>query len=284
MTARPTVKLGRGMAALMGESASAELSLQNISVDALEPGPYQPRGPIEELSLLELAASIRTQGVLQPILVRRDPGGADRFQIIAGERRWRAAMLADRGTVPCHVRDVNDRQASEIGLIENLQRSDLNALEEAAGYRRLMDEFGLTQQNLAESVGRSRPHVANGLRLLGLPEAVQSHLRNGAITAGHARAILSHPDPVAAADQIIARGLSVRQAEALVERSQTEQSRAAPAAVKPTRDADLVAVETDLSERLGLRVVLQSRGDGGSLTLHYVNLDQLDHVLARLGR
>ena len=284
MTARPPMKLGRGMAALMGESASAESSLQDLSVDALDPGPYQPRGPIEPASLQDLAASIRQQGVLQPILVRRDPSGAERYQILAGERRWRAAMLADRTTVPCHVRDVNDRQASEIGLIENLQRSDLNALEEAAGYRRLMDDFGLTQQHLADSVGKSRPHIANVLRLLGLPEAVQSHLRNGSLTAGHARAILGHPDPAAAAEQIIARGLSVRQAEALVERSMTPGISIPPAAAKPPRDADLVAVETDLSERLGLRVVLQSRGEGGSLTLHYVNLDQLDHVLARLGR
>ncbi len=284
MNTRPTAKLGRGMAALMGESASAESSLQDIAVDDLEPGPYQPRGPIDPSSLQELAASIRTQGVLQPILVRRDPAGAERYQIIAGERRWRAAMLADRTTVPCHVRDVNDRQASEIGLIENLQRSDLNALEEAAGYRRLMDEFGLTQQHLADGVGKSRPHIANVLRLLGLPEAVQLHLRNGALTAGHARAILGHPDPTLAAEQIIARGLNVRQAEALAERSHVNDKPATPAAEKPARDADLVAVETDLSERLGLRVVLQSRGESGSLTLHYVNLDQLDHVLARLGR
>ena len=280
---RAPARLGRGLAGLMGDvEPGGESVLQDIDTQAIDPNPHQPRGTIDPASLAELVASIQAQGVLQPILVRRHPSDAGRYQIVAGERRWRATMLADLPTVPCHVREMSDEQASAAALVENLQRTDLSSLEEAEGYRRLMSEFGLTQQRLGSAVGKSRSHVANTVRLLSLPESVQRHLRSGALTAGHARALLGHANPERAADTVLRRGLNVRQTEALVEQAQSPER---PSTGSPKAfDADAASVEADLAARLGLRVVLKTQGNAGSLTLHYSTLEQLDFVLAQLGR
>lgn len=273
------------MAGLMGEAdtgSTHDSALQDIPTDLIDPNPHQPRGAIEPASLTELVASIQAQGVLQPILVRQSESNAGRYEIVAGERRWRATIIADRATIPCHVRVMSDEQASAAALVENLQRSDLTPLEEAEGYRRLMAEFGVTQQRLGHAVGKSRSHIANSVRLLDLPEPVQVHLRSGALTPGHARALLGHADPEQAAALVLRRGLNVRQTEALVER--THQPAPVQNVKEHPSDADAASVESDLTERLGLKVVLKTHGQRGSLTLHYTSLEQLDHVLARLGR
>ncbi|MDE2201063.1 MAG: ParB/RepB/Spo0J family partition protein, partial [Rhodospirillales bacterium] len=209
---------------------------------------------------------------------RPAPGKAGRYQIIAGERRWRAAQAAGLHEVPALVRDLSDSDAMAAGLVENLQRQDLNAIEEAEGYRRLVDEFTMTQEALAAAVGKSRSHVANMMRLLNLPPAVQAEVKGGALSAGHARALLAHPEPAKAALAVIAGGLSVRQTEALATRKP-----ASPAAERP-KDPETAALERDLSERLGLKVEISFNGSGGSLRILYRSLDQLDGVLALLGR
>ncbi len=280
-------RLGRGLAALLGDAPSAAMSASSVGVldtDLLTPNPFQPRARISDDDLRELAASIRTQGVLQPILVRPNPNQAGHFQIIAGERRWRAARLAGVATVPCFIRDMGDTDVSAAALVENLQRKDLNPIEEAEGFRRLIEDFGLTQEELGAAIGKSRSHVANLLRLLSLPGDVIEHVRAGSLSAGHARAALACPDPSRAAEQMIANGLSVRQAEAL--------STARPLPAQPSQThrpqsdstADLRAVEADLAERLGLSVAISFNGRGGTVSLRYQTLDQLDHIIARLGR
>ena len=239
---------------------------------------------MREPQLQELAASIRAQGVLQPLLVRPNPDRNGRYQIIAGERRWRAAKLAGLHELPCFIRAMSDAEAAAAALVENLQRQDLNPIEEAEGFRRLLDEFGLTQEDLGAAIGKSRSHVANLLRLLNLPEPVIEHVRAGTLTAGHARAALACPDPVAAANLMIARSMSVRQAEALSANpladagQRIDSKRATPEAA-----ADLAAVERDLSEQLGLRVSISFGGRGGAVTLRYQTLDQLDYLIAKLG-
>lgn len=271
-------RLGRGLAALLGEQPAAQVMPQTLPVDRLEPGPFQPRRDMEPDALSELAASIRLQGVLQPILVRPHPDGPGRFQIIAGERRWRAAQLAQLHEVPVHARTLSDSEAMAAALVENLQRQDLNALEEAEGYRRLLEEFGLTQDQLGGAVGKSRSHVANSLRLLNLPPTAQAELRRGTISAGHARALLAHPDPERALAAVLARGLNVRQAEALA------QTAARPPA-RPRADhhsPEIAALERELADCLGLRVELGFAGAGGTVRIHYRDLDQLDGLLARL--
>jgi ParB family chromosome partitioning protein len=231
---------------------------------------------MEPEALAELAQSIRTRGILQPLLVRPHPAASDRYQIVAGERRWRAAQAAGLHEVPTLVRELSDAEAAGAALVENLQRHDLNAIEEADGYRRLMQEFGLTQDGVAETVGKSRSHVANTLRLLNLPNTVKDEVRRGTISAGHARALLSLPDPQAAALDVIARGLSVRQTEALSERpARSALPTAAPDSV--TRN-----IERDLSERLGLRVQISPMGKGGAIRIHYQDLDQLDGIITLL--
>ena len=281
MTAPP--RLGRGLASLLGDGKpnSANASAGMTAIDLLEPNPFQPRGTIDDDALAELADSIRQQGVLQPVLIRRHPTLNGRFQLIAGERRWRAAALAGLTSIPSYIRDLTDTAASAAALVENLQRQDLNAIEEAEGYRRLLDEHGLTQDELARAIGKSRSHVANLLRLLNLPESVLTSVRNGELTAGHARAALAFPDPQAAADMMIARGLSVRQAERLAADDDGSARQPAP---KPESSADLRSIEAELSEHLGLRVAISGKGQSGTVTLRYQTLDQLDHLIARLGR
>lgn len=196
------------------------VGVSSLPVEALVPGPFQPRQDMQPEALEELAQSIRERGILQPILVRPDPDQPGQYQIIAGERRWRAAQLAQCHDVPVHVRDLDEADAMAAALVENLQRADLNPVEEAEGLNRLQEDYNLTQEDLAKAIGKSRPHVANMLRLLRLPEAVRTELKTGNLSAGHARALLSHPNPVAAAAEVISRGLSVRQTEALTEGSE----------------------------------------------------------------
>jgi ParB family chromosome partitioning protein len=274
-------RLGRGLSALLGDVAAAPTAnpagLRQLPVASIEPGPFQPREAMDEAALAELAASVREHGVLQPILVRPLKGQLHRFQIIGGERRWRAAQAAGLHEVPTLVRDFSDREAMAAGLVENLQRQDLNALEEAEGYGRLVEQFGLTQEALAKAVGKSRPHVANTLRLLHLPERVRNLLREGALTAGHARALLTARDPVALALQVVDRGLNVRQAEALASAKElpARAERAPP-------DAATRALEQELAAHLGLRVSIRHGGRGGQVVLSYRDLDQLDGLVRLL--
>lgn len=285
--------LGRGLSALLGEEASARDDRGDgtklAAIELLKPNRYQPRRYFDDEALAELAASIRTNGLVQPILVRRLPGnaapGEPLWEIIAGERRWRAAQLARLHEVPIVVRELDDRAALEIAIVENVQRENLSAIEEAEGYRRLIDEFSYTQEKLAEAVGKSRPHVANLLRLLNLPAEVRLMVGDGRLSAGHARALLGTDDPVSMANDAIREGWNVRETErraAGPKRPGAGGTRAAaPAEVK---DADTAALERDLSNLLGLKVTVTFDGSGGALTIKYGTLDQLDDVLRRLGR
>jgi len=274
-------RLGRGLAALLGDrTESSRASILQLPVDVLESNPFQPRSGMDQTALDELTESIRVRGILQPLLARPHPGTSGRYQIIAGERRWRAAAAAGLHEVPVLVRDMPDSEAASAALVENLQRQDLNAIEEAEGFHRLLTEFGLTQETLAQAVGKSRSHVANTLRLLNLPLLVQTELRSGTITAGHARALLALSDPEAGMRAVIARGLSVRQTEALA----TQQPAAREVNNTQPRDPDLVAVERELTSHLGLKVQLSQRGRGGSIRIEYADLDQLEALLAVLRR
>lgn len=298
--------LGRGLSALLGEvgltpsgfstipndpanpaAAPVHNAMPNVPVAALEPSRFQPRRRFDEDSLQELADSIRVRGLLQPILVRPHPTQAGQYEIIAGERRWRAAQRAQLHEVPVLIKSLTDREAAEIALVENLQRRDLSPLEEAEGFRRLLDEFKHTQDELARALGKSRSHVTNTLRLLGLPDALKAQLEDGQLSAGHARALLSAADPEGVAAEVLAKGLSVRQTEALVaiagKAKANSTAKAKPQArVPPMRDTDVAALEQDLARSLGLKVALKTKGAGGELTLHYRTLEQLDDILSRL--
>ena len=279
-------RLGRGLAALLGEDTPVQprdASIQLLALDVLAPGPFQPRRQVDPAELAALADSIREQGVLQPILARPDPEAAGRYQIIAGERRWRAAQQAGLHEIPALVRVLTDVTAMAAALVENLQREDLNPIDEGEGYRRLIEDFALTQDRVAESVGKSRSHVANTMRLLKLPPAVQTELRRGAISAGHARALLTHPDPARAALAVIAQGLNVRQTEALTARQSDGDGLAKPREAR-VKDPDVLTLERDLQERLGVAVSISSKGDGGVLQFTYKHPDQLEGLLALLLR
>lgn len=279
-------RLGRGLAALMGESPSDAagshgLAVHSLSVDALEPGPFQPRASMVPEALAELVESIKARGILQPLLARRHPKDRERYQIIAGERRWRAAQQAGLHEVPVLLRDLSDSDAMAAALVENLQRQDLNAIEEAEGYKRLIEEFGLTQEDLGAAVGKSRSHVANCLRLLNLPASVRADVQAGKLSAGHARALLSHANPEIAARMVIDRGLNVRQAEALVT---NRPAGAAKTLSPPDKDPETEALERDLAEKLGLKVEISFDGRGGHVRLGYRTLEQLDTIIALLSR
>lgn len=281
-------RLGRGLAALIGdvgdESAALERtrSQRRVPIEFVKPNPRNPRRHFAEAELDELAASIRERGIIQPILVRTARGTVDQYEIVAGERRWRAAQRAGLHDVPVVLLEVSDREALELAIIENVQRADLNALEEANGYQALADEFKYSQDDIAKIVGKSRSHVTNTIRLLKLPDGVQDFIRTGKISAGHARALLGQPDPETLAQAIVAQGLSVRQAEAVV------QERAVQAGKTPTRrargekDTDTIALEKRLSDALGLVVTIAHRGSGGELKIRYKTLEQLDAVIRRI--
>jgi ParB family transcriptional regulator, chromosome partitioning protein len=274
-------QLGRGLAALFGEAdgvPSADPPGQRrVPIELIRPGVFQPRRRFAEPELEALAQSIREKGILQPLLVRPLAGEEADFELVAGERRWRAAQRLGLHDVPVIVRSITDSEALEIALVENLQRENLSPLEEAEAYSRLIEEFGRSQANLAEAVGKSRSHVANTVRLLSLPAPVRRRLDEAELSAGHARALLGAADPVALAEEVVRRGLNVRATERLVQRrAQTPTPEHRP------RDADTVALERELAAVLGLRVTLEPKKRGGALTLHYASLDQLDRVLSLL--
>lgn len=305
----PQKGLGRGLSALISEShvatatvkkTSATEALQpnanglsSVSVTKLHSGKYQPRTQFDEGMLTELAESINKNGIMQPIIARPSDKYAGKFEIIAGERRWRASKIAGLTEVPVIVRDISDKQALELALVENIQRQDLSPLEEAGGFQRLIEEFDYTQEELAGTVGKSRSHIANMLRLLSLPEEIKSMLNSGELSAGHARAILNAPDAVELAKEIAKRGLNVRQAEEASRRLQGHEKRSAPRANSPRggsqsyaqngpKDPDIMALEESLSENLGLRVSINDRGQSGEIVLAYDSLSQLDNILRRL--
>jgi ParB family chromosome partitioning protein len=283
MTKKP--HLGRGLSALLGaEETPADLGPQrSLAVDLLHPGRYQPRGRFAPEELEALAQSVRENGILQPILVRPHDKLGGHFEIVAGERRWRAAQLAQLHEVPIIVRSLDDRSTLEIALIENVQREDLTPLEEAEGYARLMSEFDYTQETLAERIGKSRSAIANLLRLRGLPEQVRAMITDGRLSVGHARALIGAADPLALAQEIVAKDLNVRQAESLAKKQKPDAARKKSAAgAAPGKDADTRALEHDLSLKLGLKVEVQFDGKGGRLILHYATLDQLDSVIEKL--
>jgi ParB family chromosome partitioning protein len=278
--------LGRGLSALLGESGEDYSQLDRVrgtkavAIEQLRPGKFQPRRHFAPEDMEALVASVREKGILQPILVRRDPNDPNRYEIIAGERRWRAAQAAQLHEIPVLVRDLSDSDALEVALIENVQRQDLSPLEEAEGYSRLMAEFSHTQDGLAQAIGKSRSHIANTLRLMSLPEEVKNLLETRALSAGHARALLNLADPVAAAKQVVREGLSVRQTEKLGQAIK-DKGRSGPAGVG-TKNSDLLALERRLSDALGLKVEVKEKGRGGSLIIAYRDPDQLQTVIDRL--
>jgi ParB family chromosome partitioning protein len=279
--------LGRGLSALLGDEAGAETPAEaskrpptHLPIAALRPGRFQPRTHFDEEEMAALTQSIRAQGILQPILVRRLADEPGAYEIVAGERRWRAAQAVPLHEVPVILRELNDGQALELALVENLQRQDLGALEEAEGFRRLMLEFSHTQEDLARVVGRSRSHVANMMRLLDLPEAVKALLSDGSITAGHARALLTAREPARLAKEVVRKRLNVRQTEQLAGREFQRAARAAKPA--PGKDSNILAMEHDLGEALGLKAEIEGRGPVGRLVLYYGSFDQLEDLCDRL--
>jgi ParB family chromosome partitioning protein len=284
-------RLGRGLAALIGEMdqpVAAMAGRPSISADRKVPielvsrNPKNPRKNFAEEELQDLASSIRQHGIVQPVVVRPLPD--DKYEIIAGERRWRAAQLAGLVEIPVIVRDVDDRTALELAIVENVQRSDLNPVEEALGYEQLIAEHGYTQNDLGEIIGKSRSHVANSLRLLKLPDPVRNMLFDGSLSAGHARALIPTSDPVALARTIVSRGLSVRDAERLAQNDIKAQTAPETKSVAPQKDPDTLALERSLSDRLGLDVKVSHKGEGGRLTIAYRSLEQLEEVCRLLER
>lgn len=284
-------RLGRGLAALIGEmdqvAPLGEQQAKPVNPDRMVPieliarNPRNPRRMFDESELHDLAASLRQHGIVQPVVVRTVSSG---YEIIAGERRWRAAQLAGLVEIPVIVRDVDDRTALEIAIVENVQRSDLNPLEEALGYEQLIAEHGYTQNDLGEIIGKSRSHVANSLRLLKLPEPVRDLLAGGKLSAGHARALVSTSDPTGLAKVIVNKGMSVRDAERLAQNDIKAQSEPAKPTVAPDKDSDTLALERSLSDALGLEVKISHRGGGGSIKINYRTLEQLEEVCRLLER
>ena len=280
--------LGRGLSALLGEAEDIAHAVdpahgvRELPIELVRRNPNQPRQSFPDAELEELAQSIRQSGVLQPILVRPAPGAAGEYEIVAGERRWRAAQKAGLHAIPALVRELGDDQAYEIAVVENVQRADLNALEEAQAYAALMRRMAYTQDQVANAVGKSRSHVANTLRLTQLPPPVQALVLDGRLSAGHARAILSAADPVGLAEQIVARGLSVRDAEALAKGAAKAKKASGPR--RAPKDTDTAALEADLEDVLGMSVDIVDRGGSGELRIKYQTLEQLDELCRRLTR
>jgi len=290
--------LGRGLSALMADiepkpteaetpATDAETAgpvEKTIAIDLISANPDQPRRQFSEDALDELASSIRQKGVIQPLILRPDPQDGQRYQIVAGERRWRAAQRAQLHELPAIIRDFDDSEVLEVAIIENIQRADLNALEEAEGYRQLMERFGHTQNQLAEAMGKSRSHIANLMRLLGLPAAVQEMLRDGVLSAGHARALITSDDPTTLARDVVAKGLSVRETERLAQKPKSGPSSAKPRS-KPRKDADTAALEGDLSAALGMPVSIEhdAASGEGRVSIRYKDLAKLDDLIRLLG-
>lgn len=292
-------RLGRGLASLIGEAAAASAPVQEVpppqqnslegeqrtlGLDQIRAGKLNPRREFRQEDLAELANSIRSKGLVQPIMVRPDPMSPGQYEIVAGERRWRAAQLAGLHRVPVIIRELGDKEVLELALIENVQRADLNAIEEALGYRELTERFSYSQEQLSDIIGKSRSHVANTLRLLRLPDSVQALVQLGKLTAGHARALIGREDAERLAEKIIADDLNVRAVEALVQG--TPDAAAAPAAQRKVRekDPDTRAFEKELTDALGLRVeIKRGSGESGNLVIKYGNFDQLEYIKMRLG-
>ncbi|MFN3953878.1 MAG: ParB/RepB/Spo0J family partition protein [Pararhodobacter sp.] len=284
--------LGRGLPALMAElgvnqntfdnpskdniAASTDKGVRSLPVESLQPNPDQPRRKFDEDALQDLAQSIQEKGIIQPLIVRLLPGQSERFEIVAGERRWRAAQLARLHEVPVLVREFSDSEVLEIAIIENIQRAELNAIEEAHGYQQLHEKFGHTQEKIATALGKSRSHIANLQRLLTLPEEVQSMVVSGKLTAGHARALITASDPLELAKKVVGAGLSVRQTEALARQVVGRKTAREPRSAK---DADTKVLEDDLSANLGMTVVIDHRAGGeGQVNIRYKSLEQLDQL------
>ena len=280
--ARPRA-LGRGLSALIGDEAAPTRGevqakgVRTLPVAFLRPNPHQPRKRFAEEELRELAASLRDKGVLQPILARPVHGEANAFEIVAGERRWRAAQLANLHDVPVLVREISDSESLELALIENIQRADLNAIEEAGAYQELMDRYGYTQETISQHVGKSRSHVANTLRLLKLPESVKAYVWEGKLSAGHARTLIGQPDPEILAKAMVDDLITVRQAEAV------KKTGKKPAHRLPVKDPNIAAYESSISSVLGLKVQIAHHGDkGGEVRISYKSLEQLEEIVHRL--
>ena len=283
--------LGRGLSALMadieqtvgdkGPSSSERRSDMLVPIENVHPNPDQPRRHFDVDALNDLAGSIRSKGIIQPLVVRAHPEKTGEYEIVAGERRWRASQLAQLHELPIVVREFSDLDVLEIAIIENIQRADLNPIEEAIGYRQLMDKFGHTQEQMAEALGKSRPHIANVLRLLALPKDVQAFVINGSLSSGHARALITAPNASDLARVVVARGLSVRQTEKLVKEPKAPSKDRMP---RPAKDADTRALEGDLSADLKMAVsITHNPGqEGGSITIRYKNLEQLDELCRHL--
>ena len=291
--AQPQAKkrLGRGLAALIGDDTTEEglvedvRTLRHMPIEFLTRNPRNPRRRFSEDDLADLTASVREKGLLQPIVVRQVEGGTNQYEIVAGERRWRAAQQAGIHEVPVIIRTFSDGEALEIALIENIQRADLNPIEEAQGYQQLIDHFSYTQQQLADSIGKSRSHIANTLRLLNLPEKIRDYLTEGALTAGHARALVATDAPESLAEKIVKLGLSVRDAEDLARKPDAGTAKAKSKSNGEVKDADTMALEKTLTEVLGLKVAIVHQGDaGGEVRVRYKTLEQLDDVCKRLNR
>lgn len=280
--------LGRGLSALLGEAeeiahaSDPAAGVRDIPIELIHRNAAQPRQTFDEAELAELEASIRDKGVLQPILVRPSPSREGEFEIVAGERRWRAAQRAGLSAIPALVRTLGDLEAFEIAIIENIQRADLNSIEEARAYASLMGQLGVTQEEAAKRLGKSRSHVANTMRLLQLPPGVQDHLIAKRLTAGHARALLTAENAEALADKIVAEGLSVRDTEALTrEKAVAPKKTSGP---RRSKDADTASLEVDLEDALGMSVDITDRGGAGAVTIKYASLEQLDEICRRLMR
>jgi ParB family chromosome partitioning protein len=303
-TLKPASKpapLGRGLSALFGDADASyqpkpiqpktaavpapvsDRGLRTMPLAWLQPGAYQPRRSFDEDAIKGLAESIRERGILEPLLVRPLSDMKDAYEIIAGERRWRASQICGLHEVPVIIRDITDREALEFGIIENVQRQDLSPLEEAEGYQRLIDEFSYTQETIAKTVGKSRPHIANMLRVLTLPAAVKQMISSGELTLGHARTLVTAQNPLALAKEIVKKQLNVRQAENLAKHSSgrpivTKKNNEAA----PTENQDVLALEKELERVIGLKVKIKTEGKAGSLTLFYKDLDQLDEIIRKL--
>ena len=281
-------RLGRGLAALIGDvgeetkTTERARSQRRVPIEFLKPNARNPRRHFSDEELDELASSVRERGIIQPIVVRPVRGAGESYEIIAGERRWRAAQRAGLHEVPIVSVDASDAEALELAIIENVQRSDLNPLEEAGGYQSLIEEFHHTHDDVAKIVGKSRVHITNTLRLLKLSEPIKAYIQAGKLTAGHARMLVGQPNAEALAHDIVARGLNVRQVEALARASGAKGAKGSKSGRRSGKDADTVALEKRLSDVLGLTVSVDHRGKGGVLHIHYSDLDQLDDVLRRL--
>ncbi|MCU0831535.1 MAG: ParB/RepB/Spo0J family partition protein [Rhizobiaceae bacterium] len=287
-------RLGKGLAALIGELDSPQRpqaatgagvetaaigAASEIAIGLVSPNPANPRRAFNDAELADLAESVRAHGVVQPVIVRPAPGRPGAYELIAGERRWRAAQRAGLERIPVLIKPVDDKTALELAIVENVQRADLNAVEEAAGYQQLIDIYEYSQNDLAQVIGKSRSHVANTLRLLRLPETVRAHIISGALSAGHARALITANDPEGLAERVLREGLSVRDIERLAQ--SPAQQPTAPK-IKAEKDADLKALERDLGAATGMKVAIDHGQRGGSVTIQYKTLEQLDEIIRRL--